>query len=92
MPFKCILSSHEQIEFFFYRMETLQKEKLFSFGLVDYLVFGAMLLVSTLIGFYHGCSIFSRKSKVPETNVAGNFLTANGQLSTIPVALSMLAR
>ncbi|XP_075212060.1 sodium-coupled monocarboxylate transporter 1-like [Lycorma delicatula] len=68
------------------------QREMFGFGLVDYGVFGFMLLISALIGFYHGCNIFrSKKKKLPEVNVAGNFLTANGQLSTLPVALSMLA-
>lgn len=69
------------------------RREMFGFGLVDYGVFGFMLLISALIGFYHGCNILrSKKKKLPKVNIAGNFLTANGELSTLPVALSMLAR
>ncbi|XP_049805974.1 sodium-coupled monocarboxylate transporter 1-like isoform X1 [Schistocerca nitens] len=57
------------------------------FSVADYLVFGGMLAVSTGIGLYHGC----RKRKEASQDRTGEFLTGNGQMSTVPVALSMLA-
>lgn len=51
----------------------------------DYLVFGGMLAVSTLIGVY-----FAIKDKL--STGAPNFFTADGNLGVVPVALSMLAR
>ncbi|CAB3363589.1 Hypothetical predicted protein [Cloeon dipterum] len=49
----------------------------------DYLVFAGMLAVSAAIGLYHGCRRRGQSSS--------EFLTGNGQLGTVPVALSMLA-
>lgn len=51
----------------------------------DYLVFGGMLLVSTMIGVF-----FAIKDRF--STGAGEFFTANGKLGVVPVALSMLAR
>lgn len=51
----------------------------------DYLVFGGMLVVSTLIGVY-----FAIKDRL--STRAPNFFTADGNLGVVPVALSMLAR
>ena len=51
----------------------------------DYLVFGGMLLVSTLIGIF-----FAIKDRY--VTGTGEFFTANGKLGVVPVALSMLAR
>ncbi|XP_039298800.1 sodium-coupled monocarboxylate transporter 1 isoform X1 [Nilaparvata lugens] len=64
-----------------------------TFGVMDYTVFASMLLVSAVIGFYHGCDIFNFKKNKPKAknNAVGEFLTANGEMSTLPVALSMLA-
>ncbi|XP_059478941.1 sodium-coupled monocarboxylate transporter 1-like [Neocloeon triangulifer] len=56
-------------------------ERLFDWS--DYLVFAGMLAVSAAIGLYHGCRRRGQSS--------AEFLTGNGQLGTIPVALSMLA-
>jgi hypothetical protein len=63
------------------------------FSWADYTVFGAMLLVSAAIGIYHGCiGRFRRgENSGPARSESGEFLMANGQMSTIPVALSMLA-
>lgn len=55
------------------------------FVAADYVVFGGMLLVSTLIGVF-----FAIKDRL--SSGAENFFTANGKLGVVPVALSMLAR
>jgi len=59
-------------------------ERLFDWS--DYLVFAFMLAVSAAIGLYHGC----RRGRTGQSSK--EFLTGNGQLGTVPVALSMLAR
>jgi Na+/proline symporter len=59
-------------------------ERLFDWS--DYLVFACMLAVSAAIGLYHGC----RRGRTGQSSA--EFLTGNGQLGTVPVALSMLAR
>ncbi|EEB16190.1 sodium/iodide cotransporter, putative [Pediculus humanus corporis] len=63
------------------------------FGWEDYTVFGGMLLVSAGIGVYHGFSFKKKKNDVDsvENGSAKEFLTASGKMSTLPVALSMLA-
>jgi len=64
------------------------------FSWQDYTVFAAMLVVSALIGVYHGFSWRKKPEKTPggqDVDGAGEFLTAGGQMSTIPVALSLLA-
>ncbi|KAJ4439382.1 hypothetical protein ANN_07504 [Periplaneta americana] len=73
-------------------MGTVLEARLFSW--IDYAVFGAMLLVSACIGLYHGCNgMLKKKGKDdgPPRSESGEFLTANGQMGTLPVALSMLA-
>lgn len=55
------------------------------FVLADYVVFGGMLIVSTLIGIF-----FAIKDRF--SSGATNFFTADGKLGVLPVALSMLAR
>ncbi len=55
------------------------------FVLADYIVFGGMLFISTLIGVF-----FAIKDRL--STGAEKFFTANGKLGVIPVALSMLAR
>lgn len=59
---------------------------------LDYLVFGGMLAVSTMIGLYYGCRWCRPGRKEEGDDSPGEFLTANGKLGTLPVALSMLAR
>lgn len=72
-------------------METVSQVRYFSWA--DYTVFGAMLLGSAAIGLYHGCNgMFARdKNSGPTRSESGEFLTANGQMNAIPVAVSMLA-
>jgi len=65
------------------------------FSWQDYAVFAAMLVVSALIGIYHGFSWKKKPEKAAEAGEADDaseFLTGGGKMSTIPVALSMLAR
>uniref|UniRef100_A0A0A9X2G5 Sodium-coupled monocarboxylate transporter 2 n=1 Tax=Lygus hesperus TaxID=30085 RepID=A0A0A9X2G5_LYGHE len=52
------------------------------FGVVDYVVFGGMVIGSSVIGLFMGVS---------KRSSASQFLTGNGDISTVPVALSMLA-
>lgn len=59
--------------------------RLFEWG--DYAVFGLMLAISAAIGLYHGL-----RRRRTGTDSAAEFLTGGGQLGTVPVALSMLAR
>jgi hypothetical protein len=72
-------------------LETVQEVRYFSWA--DYTVFGVMLLVSVAIGLYHGCiGRFRRgENSGPTRSESGEFLMDNGQMSTIPVAVSMLA-
>ena len=73
-------------------VETVPEARHFSWA--DYTVFGAMLLVSAVIGLYHGCKGKLKRSKNssrPVRSESGEFLTANGQMGTVPVAISMLA-
>nr|CAD7449983.1 unnamed protein product [Timema bartmani] len=71
---------------------TLNNGQLKFFSWVDYVVFGAMLAVSFFIGIYHGFkSCYRRSPNLQGQSESGEFLTANGKLGTIPVALSMLA-
>lgn len=53
-----------------------------SFGVVDYAVFGGMVIGSGILGLVMGNS---------KKNNAAQFLTGSGDISTVPVALSMLA-
>lgn len=68
------------------------------FGWEDYTVFAAMLVGSAAIGVYHGLNWreFGGNSKKKKTDTEhgspDDFLTGSGKMSTIPVALSMLAR
>lgn len=69
------------------------------FGWEDYTVFAGMLLVSALIGIYHGFEFRGSKQKKKRVKETGSehgspneFLMAGGKMSTLPVALSMLAR
>ncbi|KAK6619231.1 hypothetical protein RUM44_003613 [Polyplax serrata] len=68
------------------------------FGWEDYTVFAGMLLVSALIGIYHGFEFRGSKQKKKRVKETGSehgspneFLMAGGKMSTLPVALSMLA-
>jgi hypothetical protein len=72
-------------------VETVPEVRHFSWA--DYTVFGTMLLVSAAIGLYHGCSlkIMRGKNSGPVRSESGEFLTAGGQMSAVPVAISMLA-
>ena len=54
-----------------------------SFGVLDYVVFSLVLVVSAAIGIYHGCR--RRQGTVQD------FLLGNRQMKILPVSLSMLA-
>ncbi|KAL9897340.1 sodium-coupled monocarboxylate transporter 2-like isoform 1-T1 [Glossina fuscipes fuscipes] len=58
--------------------------KSFSFGVVDYIVFGIMLTVSASIGAYFG---FFSKSK----NTTDEYLLGGKKMKTIPIAISLVA-
>ena len=53
-------------------------------GVWDYVVFAAMLVTSTAIGFYYACTGGRQKTQ-------SEFLMANRSMGVIPVALSLLA-
>ena len=55
------------------------------FGVVEYAIFGVVLVASASVGVYYGC----RGSKQKSTE---EFLMANRQMSSVPVALSLLCR
>lgn len=54
------------------------------FGIVDYIVFGVLLLLSAAIGVYYACSGGKQKT-------AGEFLMANRSMGIVPICLSLLA-
>ena len=54
------------------------------FGIVDYVVFSGLLLVSALIGLYYGCSGGKQKTQ-------GEWLAGNRDLAWLPTSLSLLA-
>jgi Na+/proline symporter len=54
------------------------------FGWADYLVFGAMLAISAAIGVYYACVGGKQKSTT-------EFLMAGRNMSTFPVAMSLIA-
>ena len=54
------------------------------FGTVDYVVFSCMLAISVTIGIYHAFAGGKQKT-------TKEFLLANGNMSPIPVAMSLLA-
>lgn len=55
-----------------------------SFSVVDYVVFGLLLLLSLIIGLYHACRGWGR-------HTVGELLLADRKMSCLPVALSLLA-
>uniref|UniRef100_UPI00398F6878 sodium-coupled monocarboxylate transporter 1-like isoform X2 n=1 Tax=Pristiophorus japonicus TaxID=55135 RepID=UPI00398F6878 len=55
-----------------------------SFGIWDYVVFAAILLISALVGIYH--AVVGRGQGTPE-----EFLLGSRQMSSLPVALSLTA-
>lgn len=65
--------------------ETLSEELANKFGAAEYGVFGAVLALSAAVGIYYGC--FGSKQKTTE-----EFLMAGRQMSSVPVALSLLCR
>lgn len=62
----------------------------FKFDIVDYAVFGAMLLLSALTGLYYGCR--TRYCKTGEAPTLREYLTGSGNMKSFPVAMSLVAR
>lgn len=59
------------------------------FGIVDYIVFIFLLLVSVAIGLFHGVKGILKSKGTTET--AGDFTHGGKSMSSVPVALSLLA-
>ncbi|XP_017780381.1 PREDICTED: sodium-coupled monocarboxylate transporter 1 isoform X2 [Nicrophorus vespilloides] len=59
------------------------------FDVVDYSVFGAMLLLSAMTGLYYGCR--SRYCKTGEEATLREYLTGSGNMKPFPVAMSLIA-
>ncbi|KAJ9575560.1 hypothetical protein L9F63_007568, partial [Diploptera punctata] len=55
------------------------------FGVIDYTLFGLMLLFSALIGVYFGCFEKKLDSRV-------DYLFGGKTMKTLPVAVSLVAR
>lgn len=64
-----------------YSFETGEKN---TFSIVDYVIFGATLAVSTFIGFFYAI----KDRKISDTKL---FLLAGGKMNFIPVSMSLLA-
>lgn len=62
----------------------------YHFDIVDYAVFGAMLVLSALTGLYYGCRSRYCKSAGPQT--LRDYLTGSGNMKPFPVAMSLIAR
>lgn len=60
------------------------------FDIVDYAVFGAMLLLSVMTGLYFGCR--SKYCKNAEAPTLREYLTGNGNMKPFPVAMSLVGR
>lgn len=65
-------------------MASFEMEKRVQFGLLDFVVFGVMLLLSAVIGIYHAFTGGKQQT-------TKEFLFANRGMMAIPVALSLLA-
>ena len=53
------------------------------FGVIDYVVFSLMLLISALIGIWHAC-------RGEKQNTTEEYLLANRKMSFLPVSISIL--
>lgn len=60
------------------------------FHLVDYLVFGAMLVACAGAGVYYG--VKDRLCKKDVTSVLSEFVSGSGKLKPFPVAMSLISR
>ena len=54
------------------------------FGVVDYVVFSLMMLISTLIGIWYGCGPGGKQKTTAE------YLLGDRKMSLLPVAISLL--
>lgn len=67
-------------------VETLEQNLEQKFGTVDYFIFGAMLIGCALIGIFY--AFRGKKSK----DNANEYLMGGRNMSTFPVAMSLVAR
>ncbi|KAJ3632228.1 hypothetical protein MTP99_009247 [Tenebrio molitor] len=58
------------------------KQFFYYFDVADYVIFGAMLLLSALTGLYFGCRGKLNKQREPES--FKDYLTGNGNLKSFP--------
>jgi succinate dehydrogenase/fumarate reductase cytochrome b subunit len=66
-------------------IEDMEREKMLLFGWLDFTVFILMLVFSSLIGIYFG--FWGKKEDTPT-----EYLHGGKTMSTIPVAVSLVAR
>lgn len=71
------------------------KKSLKQFGLTDYIVFGFMLIVCSVIGIYFGLQDHKRNKKrrvkASRGSVELNYLVGGRNLEVFPVAMSLVA-
>ena len=65
-------------------MASIEMDKKVQFGVIDFVVFGVMLLLSAVIGIYHAFTGGKQRT-------TKEFLFANRGMMGIPVALSLIA-
>lgn len=61
------------------------------FGLLDKIVFGAMLCSCSLVGLYFGLKDLKRKKTTEINEDTINFLMGGRQMKVFPVAMSLIA-
>lgn len=66
-------------------LASTSKAVLINFHNIDYVVFGALLMVSMAIGVYFG--YFSKSEQTTE-----EYLLGGRKMKTIPIAISLIAR
>lgn len=103
---KRISRSTNNLKFIFYFSVTMDSIENFHFNVLDYCVFGAMLVLSAMSGVYFGCY---RKKKTPPTiNISptdsskkstdfgsismNEYLLGSRKLKAFPIAMSLVAR
>ena len=66
--------------------QSLQK-----FGLLDKIVFAAMLCSCSLVGLYFGIKDFRKKKSIKTDHDTLNFLMGGRKMKVFPVAMSLIA-